>query len=83
MVILSTQNRRKIGEEMKYYVTIKRIQKITYEVEASSQREAQEQGLLANEIGAVPYDVNDSEDEILSCISYRELLHYRRQEVDN
>lgn len=68
---------------MKYYVTIKRVQKITYEVEASSKREALELGMLSAETNGVPYDVTDPEDELLSCTSHTELLHYRRKEVDN
>jgi hypothetical protein len=68
---------------MKHYVTIKRTQKITYEIDAQNKNEAREMGLHLAEAETTPYDVSDAEFEAVSCITYTELLQYLRKQNNN
>lgn len=68
---------------MKYYVTVLRTQKITYAIEAEGKREAVEQAMYNAEMDEVPFDVSDPSNEMSSCITNSEYLHYLRKDKNN
>ncbi len=62
---------------MKYYVTFKKTQLVTFMVEAANKTEARNLGASMAASDEAPYDILDTGIKGTTCISHREFLLYK------
>ncbi len=65
---------------MKYYVTVKRTQNLTFCITADREKVAKEEALLKAETDDTPYDVSDATYEIVACMTHTEILQSLRNQ---